>query len=247
MNTIKLFERKKLKLIYRNHAVWSYKFTANIPGTEVEIIKKYCQKMSHAFVDQGYHGWMMISFLFPGGWVTGKMTAYGQPVAIPSGGNYDGIGDKVDHFKKFLVYSLQSSQAPNRGGADPHNDCLYNLLKQVIPELPWHYPSTFKRFLKVPREDMIPLDKMPLIEKKLKIRITVNGDATYQSQYDSKNELHLVLSNNHYTLFVDKKHYTRSSFSDRKILITHEVEDGYRVSHLQKMARPTTIYYSFLV
>ncbi|KAJ4453013.1 hypothetical protein PAPYR_12647 [Paratrimastix pyriformis] len=77
---------------------------------------------------------------------------------------------------------------------------------------------------------MIPLDKMPLIEKKLKIRITVNGDATYQSQYDSKNELHLVLSNNHYTLFVDKKHYTRSSFSDRKILITHEVEDGYRVS-----------------
>lgn len=129
-----------------------------------------------------------------------------------------------------------------KGGSDINNDCLFNCILNALgneySRFPKDmcYPNTFKKKLKLGRDDKVPLSLIPIIEKKLNIKINVIGDDNYTSDYDSRLEINLKLVNEHYELIprVNKDFNKVIVSKDPKKLIVYndknEYYDGKKVS-----------------
>ena len=62
---------------------------------------------------------------------------------------------------------------------DDNNDCLYYALKQSDMVLPWRFPGTFKKFLKIDRQDKVYIKCIPKIEEKFSKTIILNFGNNY--------------------------------------------------------------------
>jgi hypothetical protein len=121
----------------------------------------------------------------------------------------------------------------NRGGADPHNDCLYNCLKQLLGDKftdLWKYPSKLKKNLKLGREDMVNANEhIDIIEKRLKVQICITGDVSRIPRIETKLKVNLFLQNSHFSIEPSSKKPAVKgvSWQDRKPITYHYNKDTY--------------------
>ena len=90
-----------------------------------------------------------------------------------------------------------------------------------------------KKYLKLKRNDKIPVSCIPIIENKLKTyQINIRGDYLYSSTVKSNKVINLILSNQHYTMdrTVDNCKIKNISYTRKTILMvdrkTRESYDG---------------------
>jgi len=135
-------------------------------------------------------GVMMTSLLFPnpnkdikklGFFRSGYFTPMGSPTHL-----YEFSDSDLDYFeepKEFPEFDMYICEHYGHGGSDKNNDCLYNCLKIALQDdLTFNSGFTFKKFLKLDRNDKVPIQMIPVIEQKLKgYGINISGDYTYTS------------------------------------------------------------------
>lgn len=104
---------------------------------------------------------------------------------------------------RFLIYAWKPTNAI--GGTNEKNDCLFNCIQRLLSS--YRLPKDFKtdlhlkNYLKLNPCDKVPLNKIPIIEDKLKININVTGDHSYTSPNKYKHQtLHLSLVGEHFEI-----------------------------------------------
>ena len=166
------------------------------------------------------------------GWKSGRMTTGSSPIQVwsPTWGtndkNADELADwyddghgKVEDFDIFIQAVPKNKK--KKGGRDENNDCLYNVLYNVLKETlkdKWKYAGNFKKALGLERDDMVDCDEhMDQIEKALNIGIFIEGDVKRTPKIQTKTNINLMLTDNHYTAKKEKKaHQPTFSFKEKK-------------------------------
>ena len=114
-------------------------------------------------------------------------------------GSSGSSGSSVSRVSEFHVYITRDFAA---GGNSPMNDCLYDLLRNVLGDkMPKCYSTAakFKIALKIPRKSKVDISHMEQIENELKgYRICVTGDHECITKKDSGIIISITLYNGHY-------------------------------------------------
>lgn len=145
-----------------------------------------------------------------------------------------GGGEMQDHYAGFSVTIKKNN---NAGGASKHNDCLFDVLTRNIHNFPkmLYDPARFKKYLKLSRDDLVPVTSFPKIEERFtQYSFNVSGDCEYTSKYtDRKLTLNIVLRNGHYRV----KHNTKQKkrwFTNRTVVVdcasTNQRYDGKTIT-----------------
>ena len=147
-------------------------------------------------------------------WKSGYLTDIGNNLDIYDPSNYYDIEPDAENIKydSFIIYAVIKPKA--EGGTDYNNDCLYICLKYYIFDIEKYFesPEKLKKYLGLKRDDKIPLNLIPKIEKKLSTyQINVRGDFVYTSTIKSNKIINLLLINQHYTI---DKEYVKPSLNN---------------------------------
>ena len=198
-------------------------------------IQKISNKISAYMKKKKINGMLSVAMRFPFGYRPGTFTQFGEPAHLFESDAYYDDYIEPDTFRDFEIYICQTPKAA--GGSEPNdkfNDCLYNCLKLALnDDLPYNSGYTFKNFLKLKRTDKVPIELMPIIEKKLKgYGINIRGDYIYTTTVRTNKIIHLKLVNEHYSLDneISNKKISNVSWVEKIPLLydftTREVYDG---------------------
>lgn len=219
----------------------------------INAIKKISDKLSNKLLDKGVNGKMMTALKYGDlSWKSGYLRNFGVDTVL-----YDPnvlYNNEVPYIvpktiPSFNFYIALGSK-PEGGDDDRFNDCLYNCLKYVIFDIEhiWKSPAVFKTFLKLGRYDKVPVDRIDMIETKLKnFQINIRGDYIRSSTIISNKHINLSLINEHYTVekpdrvFVQWVRYEEKTpiMWDKK---TFEAYDGNKKWTMTKQERNTILY-----
>jgi hypothetical protein len=114
----------------------------------------------------------------------------------------DLYGAESEEVDDFAIYFWKTPE--KKGGSDKNNDCLFNALMRIVeisnmPE-PWNSPAKLKLRLKLKRNEKIHIDRIPEIEKGMKVNINVTGAAVYYTSAGKHpRTANIELNNGHYT------------------------------------------------
>lgn len=104
---------------------------------------------------------------------------------------------------QFIVNVYRTNE--KKGGLNENNDCLFRTLKAYYNgDLPFKYDYQLKKFLKLKKNDMVPIEKIKLIEDKIKCCIDIIGDCNLKSMCNYQKKITIKLQNNHYTPYYNK-------------------------------------------
>eukprot|EP01132_Coremiostelium_polycephalum_P009703 gene9703-11913_t len=156
-------------------------------GFKREEILSVVQEYSNKLNDKGFNGKVGVSLFYPEGWKGTKFTEVGSDINLYAKQTRDSLANEEDpkRHDRFAIYIQKFGES--RGGCDNvHNDCLFDCLNEIVPELMkkvYKNQSTFKSKLGLKRDDTVPLEKMKEIEESLGIshKIIVTGDHEYKS------------------------------------------------------------------
>lgn len=185
-----------------------------------EDIRKHTQARSDGLKNKQVDGDISVAIKYPDvGWRSGYFSKVGDKVRIYDHNDSSEHIEEPSFFTGFSIFTTKSK--PNKGGADKHNDCLFNCLQDVI-ELPWTYPSSMKQYLKLKRDDCVSIDLIPTLETKLKkYKINVSGDHIYTSTKEAVFEINLKLVSGHYSIDRSKAHKIHGiAFAEKQILFS---------------------------
>ena len=191
------------KIKYRGTSVIGLNFSANKYQNRFYSrtkINEIGNKISKFLQDEGVSGTLSNALLFPFGWRSGMFSDIGEPVVLGDVQRYLEFYEEPKRYDQFQFYLMLKPKA--EGGNDYNNDCLYNCLHLYLYDrLPWKQPEELKKYLKLKRNDKVPIDCIKKIEEKLKTyAINIRGDYIYSSTTQSNKIINLVLSNEHYTI-----------------------------------------------
>jgi hypothetical protein len=192
---------KKLPVKYQGNQVVVEKYKGDFARDD---IKKHVQGKSNAMQQANFDGRVSVALYYPSmGWRSGSFTPVGENIILSNLDSYEDDVPENEKFSAFHIYYLKN--APRKGGCDgkKRNDCLFNCIKEVLLETtPWKYPASFKKYLKLERNDLVDIAHIATIENKLiTFRINVTGDHSYTSTRDQcPRVINLKLLNGHYKL-----------------------------------------------
>ena len=120
------------------------------------------------------------------------------------------LNDQYDDWEainQFVIYTWANPN--NAGGSDEEfNDCLYICILKTLDleniKNTWNSPSKFKKRLGLERLDKVSIEKMPEIEKALRLNINVSGDYNYTSANEYPKTANIKFVNEHYKLVCKK-------------------------------------------
>jgi hypothetical protein len=125
-----------------------------------------------------------------------------------------------------LKVQIQLTQynKPSGGQNNKNNDCLYECLEKLIPNIlskVFPTPESLKTFCGLQRNSLIPIKKIKDIENKLpNCKINVNGEYIYNSTKDALYTINLRLSFEHYDIMYIKINSAKGiSPSEKKPLV----------------------------
>ena len=197
--TIKFYDKIK----YRGTSVIGVNFQSNKFQNRFYSrtkINELGNKISRFLQEEGVSGKLSNALLFPFGWKSGMFSEIGENVIVADVQRYLEFFEEPKHYDKFQFYVMLKPKA--EGGNDRYNDCLYNCLHlHLYDRLPWKKPEELKKYLKLKRNDKVPIDLIKRVEEKLKTyAINIRGDYIYTSTIQSNKVINLLLSEEHYTL-----------------------------------------------
>lgn len=199
----KLTMDRNLKIFNNGKKMKQMTFT-NVNMSPQEI-RNLAQRISDQLKEKGFNGSIQIEMDLMIGNRSGRFTKVGD--SVESYIDYDG-DDPDEKVNEFRIYIKKDPE--RAGGAGENNDCLYEcLIKAADNKILkiWKTPVKFKMSFKLRKCDKFPLDKIPELEKKLKMRIYVTGDHVYTSKERWNPEIHLELKDGHFTLIKPKRIY----------------------------------------
>lgn len=167
-------------------------------------IKEKLQELGRQWKEEGKEGTMYVNLLYPEGWRGGYATEFGDPIELFSYADSDDDRPDPDYYPQFEVVILPVARGA-QGGNSNYNDCMYDCLIQLIKHFQKKFdtPSLFKQYLKLRREEKVPLEKLEIIEKLFpSYNIHVIGDHIYESKNNGKFDIYLRLKDEHFTLDV---------------------------------------------
>eukprot|EP01132_Coremiostelium_polycephalum_P007982 gene7982-9820_t len=218
----------KTKLFQGVNPILEIKVTMNNmkrdKGFKREEILSVVQEYSNKLSDKGFNGKVGVSLFYPEGWNVGS------DINLYSKETRDSLANEEDpkRHDRFAIYIQKFGES--RGGCDDdQNDCLFDCLNEVVPDLmikEYKNPSLFKSKLGLKRDDTVPLEKLLQIENALGkgLKIIVTGDHQYKSDKSSKLEIRLRLGDEHFTL--EKKSRLKGvSFKERTPLVINYLDD----------------------
>jgi len=115
------------------------------------------------------------------------------------------------------IYKYDNLNYNLEGGTDDKNDCLYRSLKKgTFNNLINVYPSTFKKWLKIKRNDKIKIDDIGILEDKLKMNINIMDK---KGEYIRKTEKYNITK--HIIYDEEKQHFKyKANPFNKKTLLT---------------------------
>ena len=226
------------KIKYRGTSVIGLNFSANKYQNRLYSrtkINEIGNKITKFLQDEGVSGKLSNALLFPFGWKSGMFSDVGENVVLADVQRYLEFYEEPKKYDKFQFYVMLKQKA--EGGNDYNNDCLYNCLHLYLYDrLPWKQPEELKKYLKLKRNDKVPIDCIKKIEERLKTyAINIRGDYIYSSTIQSNKIINLVLSNEHYTMdrTVDNCKCREISYTQKIPLLydrkTNEYYDGEQI------------------
>ena len=198
-----------LPIEHNGHRVKEFTFTPKKSMTRDQI-KNSVQKFSLDMSMKGRNNEIMIGLpMKDGSTRTGKYTVMGETVEIFDPDDFDssflldipnkeGWATVPDKYESFHIY-IKTGNAPV-GRGTILSDCLYEILRNNVHDLPWASDEYLKKFLNIRKHDGVPISKMKEIENELPdYAINVTGDYIYTSTKKSPHVLNIKLLNEHYT------------------------------------------------
>ena len=214
----------------------------------VNQIKRISNKLSNKLQQKGIIGNQATALIYGDlNWKSGYFKALGEDTVLYDPNllyNLQVPYEEPDKIPAFNIYIALGNKA--EGGADDKfNDCLYRCLKYYVFNIEEYFKSAveFKKLLGLKRGDKVPLDKIDIIESKLKTyQINVRGDYIRTSTINSNKEINLILTNEHYEVEkVNRRLTPYLKFEEKLPLIfdqkTLEVYDGLNKWKLTKEER----------
>ena len=219
----------------------------------VKKVKELSNELSKKLKEKKVNGKIMSSIVYGDlGWKSGYFKDIGSDIRLYDPNqlyNLEVNYPEPKHIPSFNIYVALGSR--DVGGNDNNNnDCLYYCLKYFIYNIEDYFesPEELKKFLKLKRNEKIPLSCLDKIEKKLKnYQINVRGDYIRSSAVQSNMIINLILRNEHYEYEKVDKKLTKFIKYEEKIPVmwdkkTFEAYDGINKWQMDKFERNKIIY-----
>ena len=170
-------------------------------------IQDFANNFKNELLKKGMTGSLSVATKEAFGWRSSKLTDINLNVQVYKLSDYYDVEEDQydDDITSFSIYLYQGYNPA--GGEDDNNDCLFNCMSQFFGgKVPYYEtPEKLKSFLKLNRNDLIPIKLMSRIETAYRININVFGDFTYKSEEKRQKTLNLYLSKSHYTIKKNEK------------------------------------------
>ena len=219
----------------------------------IKKIKRLSDKLSDKLLKKGVQGKMMTSLLYGDlGWKSGYLKTFGETTKLYDPNilyNMATPYEEPKEIKSFNIYIALGNRDIG-GDDDLNNDCLYNCLKYYIFNIEEYFksPAELKTFLKLKRNDKIPLSCIDQIENKLKnYQINIRGDFIRTSIINSNKQINITLSNEHYSVEKKNHKFLRFlKFNEKTLLLFDKkhmiVFDGSNKWEITKSEKHKIIY-----
>ena len=163
-------------------ALNNYKEFNNIDGSDIQLSINVLTGMGWANISHGFKTSALVIEL------TDFTAMYNE--------------DLFDKLSPLHIVSIIVRKIDNAGGASKFNDCLFYAVRDAIGKdyLPSkiNLPSRLKKLISVPRNDKVPISKIPRLENAIKYNINITGDSMYKSENKYAHDINIVLKNGHY-------------------------------------------------
>ena len=182
-------EVKKIRIHGNPMRELIFKAPKNKPFTR-EDIGKYLDRFNKELTKGGFKGQISVGLWYEDeqNWFQSKFTDVGEPIKLYSfADEYDVPELDPETYSKVIIQVTKYNK--NKGGSGNGNNCLYECLLKVVPNLTDYYPTParLKYELKLGVDEKIPIDKIKIIEDTLKdYRINVSGEYEYISTKKSE-------------------------------------------------------------
>lgn len=222
-----------------------YKKKKGFDNNDIEATAKKLQqgvlaKLTESGMEN-YDAQMMITNLYDKsiGWQSGRFTDFGDDINFYDFANeYEYEGDRIQN--TFNRVNILVKLIKKEGGCDRKmNDCLFYALRDGLNiDMPKRIkdPYHLKRYVKVARYDLVPVDVIPKLEKKMKVNINVIGDVEIMSAANHKETITVKLSNSHYTPHnrhrIDKQLRGGTNYRDKTIVMYEEDYVGGKLKYV---------------
>ena len=208
MKIVGVSKEKANNVIYRGKEMEVLKMTlaSKVPyENAVENMTEYMDKIISRRVKKYTY---QVVFRFQPAGLFRSSSFFTDNVHMPNLDEYHDTSG-FQYVDKILVNRLELPSS--EGGKDPHNDCLYNAIKYALGDM-YHKqfpktPKTLKTWLDLKRDNPIDYTQIPILEKKMNIRINVVGDYHYTSPLNISRSVTLKLEDGHYTYKANSKIY----------------------------------------
>lgn len=169
-------------------------------------IKSLSDKLSQYLNKKDVNGKQMTSLLYGElNWKSGYLRDFGTETKLYNPNDLYNLEipfEEPKTIKSFNIY-IALGNKPTGGNDDKFNDCLFNCLKYFVFDIETYFKSAaeLKKFLKLKRDDKVPLSCIDLIEKKLKTyQINIRGDFIRSSTVSGNKEINIILKDEHYSV-----------------------------------------------
>ena len=179
-------------------------------------------------------GLVSVSIKYPQRYYSGDVSNFQSPINFftPSDSALDFEDPESYECIRFQFIPFRRTQ---EGGKDPNNDCLITCLRKFFKANDkFINAAEVKSHLGLKRDSLIPITCLKELEfflndgERNKYAIFVSGDAEYTSTIDSTRQIHLILSNGHYSVNTAKINKTsRQSFDEKPIIIINPIDQNY--------------------
>ena len=179
-------------------------------------------------------GLVSVSIKYPQRWYSGDVSSFRDPINFftPSDSLLD-FEDPEDY--EAIRFQFIPFQRIQEGGKDPNNDCLISCLRKYFKANDKFIDAAdLKTHLGLKRDDPISITSLKKVENYIndgecnKYAIFVSGDAEYTSVIDSIRQIHLTLSNGHFSVNHSKVcKISRLSFDEKPIMIINPIDRNY--------------------
>ena len=179
-------------------------------------------------------GLVSVSIKYPQRWYSGDVSSFRDPINFftPSDSLLD-FEDPEDY--EAIRFQFIPFQRIQEGGKDPNNDCLISCLRKYFKANDKFIDAAdLKTHLGLQRDDPISITSLKKVENYIndgecnKYAIFVSGDAEYTSVIDSIRQIHLTLSNGHFSVNTTKiNKSSRVSFDEKPIMIINSIDRNY--------------------
>lgn len=223
----------KLKAKYKGNHYETYKVEIKDKnGVSLEEANKYVISILEKAKSMNPNNRFQLLYFMNDKWFStnGFKTEWGD--IEPPFSHYGLKGVEMGNVMKIRINKIKMPSVTG-GSGDIHNDCLFNAVKYALADksesiLP-KYPSNFKKWVKIGVNEPIDYRDIPKIEQKIKTRICVAGDYTYDSPFAYVRTVHVELKDGHYKFrnnMAVRKHLVKYKPTDKKF-VYFELKDGF--------------------